>query len=231
MNHIIYLAAGQARRYGSNKLLAEYHGKPLYRHGLEAILTAVGRRTDTTVTVVSCWNEIEEVLLHEWDLIKMLKVHESFGNLHEIYTQNVDVVHELRSCWTNASETRRVVHCPDSHMGVSHSICAGILSIPLIREGDYLCFAVADQPALTAESVEKLLKNADGDTLTACLCADGNCGNPVLFHNKLIPELLALQGDRGGKSVMRSHPERHVDVPCEPVELRDIDMPETVDCD
>ncbi|MBR5444492.1 MAG: NTP transferase domain-containing protein, partial [Clostridia bacterium] len=41
MIHILYLAAGQSRRYGSNKLLDDWNGKPLYRWGLETIREAI----------------------------------------------------------------------------------------------------------------------------------------------------------------------------------------------
>ncbi len=228
MIHVLYLAAGQARRYGSNKLLATYRGKPLYRHGLDTILALTDGRTDVTVTVVTCWCEIEEALLREWNLEKKAKVHKEVGEMPENLQPSIGTLHDTAEYWTDASGTRRLVHCPDSHLGISHSIRDGIASLPEVHAGEYLCFVVADQPELTLRSMAALLKNADGETVTACLCADGCCGNPVLFHSSLIPELLALQGDRGGKSVMRSHPERHVDVPCDSVELRDIDVPDSI---
>ena len=37
-DHLILLAAGSARRFGSNKLLRPVGGKPLYAHGLAALL-------------------------------------------------------------------------------------------------------------------------------------------------------------------------------------------------
>ena len=30
-------------------------------------------------------------------------------------------------------------------------------------------------------------------------------GNPVIFHNSFVPELMELQGDTGGKSVLKRH--------------------------
>lgn len=35
MIHIIYMAAGNSRRFGSNKLFYELDGKPMYRHLLD----------------------------------------------------------------------------------------------------------------------------------------------------------------------------------------------------
>ena len=38
----ILLAAGSARRFGSEKLLAPYRGRPLYEHALEALVSSPG---------------------------------------------------------------------------------------------------------------------------------------------------------------------------------------------
>ena len=38
MIHIIYMAAGNSRRFGSNKLLYELDGKPMYRHLLDHLV-------------------------------------------------------------------------------------------------------------------------------------------------------------------------------------------------
>ncbi|MBQ7321438.1 MAG: nucleotidyltransferase family protein [Clostridia bacterium] len=187
MIHIIYLAAGQSRRYGSNKLLSLRDGKALYRYGLEAIREAMGTREDCALTVVTCWEEIMRAL---------------------------------------TAEGVRCVSCPDSHLGISHTIRAGIRACEPLAEEDHLCFCVADQPNLTAATVARLLNTATESPLTACLAAGEISGNPTLFSATLAEELCALTGDRGGKAVMRRHPERHIDVPCDVTELTDIDVAE-----
>ena len=58
MIHCIFLAAGSARRFGSNKLLAAFRGKPLYRHGLDVLQSAAEEHGDCTLTVVSRYPEI-----------------------------------------------------------------------------------------------------------------------------------------------------------------------------
>jgi len=185
MIHILYLAAGQSRRYGSNKLLENRNGKPLYRHGLDTIREAIRERDDCTLTVVTCWQVIQSAL---------------------------------------EEEGIRTADCPDSYLGVSYTIRAGIRSIDSMSEDDYLCFAVADQPNLTPETIGRLLDTAKIRPLTACLASGEVSGNPVLFSTVLAGELCALEGDRGGKAVMRRHPENHLDVPCDPAELEDIDV-------
>ena len=185
MIHIFYLAAGQSRRYGSNKLLALYGEKPLYRHGLDAIREAVQGRADCTLTVVTCWEEIE----------------------HSVTADGI-----------------RCVPCPDSHLGISYTIRAAIRSAKPLDKEDFLVFAASDQPNLRPGTVARLLDTAREHPLTACLACGEQSGNPVLFAASLAEELCALEGDRGGKAVMRRHPENHIDVPCDAQELDDVDV-------
>ena len=46
----VVLASGFGRRYGGNKLLAEYDGKPLYRHVLDHVTGALGKEHTVVVT-------------------------------------------------------------------------------------------------------------------------------------------------------------------------------------
>lgn len=63
MVYMIYLAAGLSSRYGSNKLLAEIDGKPMYRHLLD-ILTVMKEEEPHRfeLVVVTAYDEIEEAL-------------------------------------------------------------------------------------------------------------------------------------------------------------------------
>ena len=185
MIHLIYMAAGQSRRYGSNKLLSLWGDKSLYRHGLDTVREAIRLRNDCTLTVVTCWEEIAS---------------------------------EVRSLGI------RCVDCPDSHLGVSYTIRAGIRACQPLSEEDYLCFCVADQPALRVESVTRLLDAAAERPLTAGLAAGQTPGNPTLFSATLVDELCALEGDRGGRAVIRRYPQQHTVIPCEECELADVDF-------
>lgn len=57
---IIYLAAGNSRRFGSNKLMYEIEGKPMYRHLLERLCAIAGRHPDWQLFVVSQYRELLE---------------------------------------------------------------------------------------------------------------------------------------------------------------------------
>ena len=58
MIHILFLASGGSRRFGSNKLLYELNGKPIFRYGLDLLRDLTRSRTECTATVVSRYAEI-----------------------------------------------------------------------------------------------------------------------------------------------------------------------------
>lgn len=110
--------------------------------------------------------------------------------------------------------------------GVSRSIALGLGAI-----GDCpgALFLVADQPLLRRESVNALVtlwgEKPEG---IAALGHRGVRGNPCLFPARLFPELLALQGDRGGAAVIRRHEDLLSLLEVNPRELRDADTPEAL---
>lgn len=55
---LIYLAAGNSRRFGSNKLLYELEGRPLYRHLLDRLDSLCRRHVDWEVIVVTQYPQI-----------------------------------------------------------------------------------------------------------------------------------------------------------------------------
>lgn len=62
------------------------------------------------------------------------------------------------------------------------------------------------------------------------MCKEGIAGNPVIFHQKYVEELLELTGDIGGKRVLKHHLEDgfYYEVSNEG-ELRDLDRKEAVE--
>ena len=110
--------------------------------------------------------------------------------------------------------------------GVSRSIALGLGAM-----GDCpgALFLVADQPLLRRESVDALVtlwrEKPEG---IAALGHRGVRGNPCLFPARLFPELLALQGDRGGAAVIRRHEDLLSLLEVDPRELRDADTPEAL---
>lgn len=186
--HLILLAAGSARRFGSNKLLRPLNGKPLFAHGLAALLAAAKMRPAADVTVVS---------------------------------RTPEILAAARAAGAKAVES------PLSEQGLSFTIKAALDALEPLAEGDYLLFAVADQPYLTAASVAALLEKAAPPTRGATLCFGEKVGSPTLFSASLAQDLRALEGDRGGRSVLRALGGECLRVQAESArELEDIDLPE-----
>lgn len=217
MIHIIYMAAGNSRRFGSNKLFYELDGKPMYRHLLEHLIEIKDRynklKSDSPVidiTVVTRYREILD------------------------YCSSIPDCHAVLS--------------PDSEKGISYTIKAGIMAVQEQKKKngvrqkkqekssgvsqnsaeteEYYMFAVADQPYLKSQSVikliDKVLENTGGEQLVFSLRCGTAVGNPCVFNLSLIPQLLSLEGDKGGRSVAKKHDCVYVDIADES-ELMDID--------
>ena len=95
-----------------------------------------------------------------------------------------------------------------------------------VETEDYYMFAVADQPYLKSQSVikliDKVLENKGNKQLVFSLRCGDAVGNPCVFHSSLIPQLLSLEGDKGGRSVAKKYDCVYVDIADER-ELMDID--------
>lgn len=213
MIHIIYMAAGNSRRFGSNKLFYELDGKPMYRHLLDHLI------------------EIK-------DRYNKLKNAESNNPVIDItvvtrYREILDYCACIPDC--------HAVLSPDSEKGISYTIKAGIMAVqeqkkPEKTSGslhntaepeDYYMFAVADQPYLKSQSmiklIDKVLENKGNKRLVFSLHCGDAVGNPCVFHSSLIPQLLSLEGDKGGRSVAKKYDCVYVDIADER-ELMDIDI-------
>lgn len=119
---------------------------------------------------------------------------------------------------------------PDPDRGVGTSVAIGT-EVILAREPklDGILYAVADQPYLTRESIQRLVGAFEAcPTQIVSLCAGEMRGNPAIFPAEFYPDLCALKGDTGGGAVIRKHPERVQLVEVFAArELEDIDINET----
>ena len=110
--------------------------------------------------------------------------------------------------------------------GVSRTIRMGLEAA---GNCDGALFMTADQPLLTGETIKELMDAfAKAPDCIHGASHDGVRGNPCVFPREFFPELMQLQGDRGGAAVIRQHPERLrlTEVPAE--ELFDCDTPEAL---
>ena len=176
----VVMAAGDARRFGDNKLAREIGGKTLARRALEA----VPPEEFHMVAVVTQYPEVEALA---------------------------------------AEMGFQPVRNPHPDWGISHTIRLGLEAL-----GDCgaALFQVSDQPFLRRETVKALLSLFRGhpDRLAA-LAHGGVRGNPCVFPAKYFPELLDLQEDHGGSSVIRRHQEDLLLLEVPAAELEDVDTP------
>ncbi len=198
MIHIIYMAAGNSRRFGSNKLFYELDGKPMYRHLLERLVEIKDRynklKSDIPVidiTVVTRYREILDYCACIPDCHAVLSPDSEKGISYTIKAGIMAVQEQKKT-------------------GMQ----------------DYYMFAVADQPYLKSQSVIKLIDKVLGNKGNIRLAFSLRCGdavgNPCVFHSSLIQQLLSLEGDKGGRSVAKKHDCVYVDIADE-LELMDID--------
>ncbi len=89
-------------------------------------------------------------------------------------------------------------------VGLSTSVRAGLAA--LRAEVQAALMVLADQPALSPDLLHRLVERyrASGAPIVAPAFG-GQRGNPVLFDRRLFAELAAVEGDRGGRVLLRAH--------------------------
>ena len=115
-----------------------------------------------------------------------------------------------------------VVKNPEPERGIASSIHLGIQAA---GEADAYLFGVCDQPYLRLSTLSRLVEHYQwsGKGIAAFRCGD-KTGNPNIFSRRYREELLALQGDVGGKAVLRQFPEDVSFLEVSSQELIDIDV-------
>ena len=119
---------------------------------------------------------------------------------------------------------------PDYASGMSSSLRVGVAAaVRRWPDAESLLIALGDQPLVGTGVIESLVKvrvaNGPGDADPQIVAPrfQGELGTPVLFSRILVPELLAVAGDRGAKSVVERKPAR--------VRYVDFDRPAPLDVD
>lgn len=118
----------------------------------------------------------------------------------------------------------QVVQNPDPTLGQARSLCFGVEAARKAG-ADAVLVALADMPRVTASHIYRLFDAADGPA-TIVASSDGTTPMPpALFGSDQFPALLDLQGDEGGRELVK----RGHHVVASPAELVDIDTRENLD--
>ena len=121
------------------------------------------------------------------------------------------------------------VHAADFALGLSASLKTGISAVPPTARAALVC--LGDMPLVTARIMDRLLAAHDPDEGRGIVVPthQGATGNPILWDRRYFPEILALAGDAGARSLLRLHMEQvaEIDVADDAV-LRDFDTVESL---
>lgn len=216
--NLVFLAAGNSTRFGSNKLLHELNGKCMYRYGLEVMAALQQEHLIENIVLVTQYDEIvQEVENCFPGIIIVRNPHPEHGISSSIRLGVEKIVEICRNCG-KTDEIQTVIL---SNQGDEN---ADKEKYNLKKDG--CMFAVADQPYLTADSLRNMIlcwENSDKGIVTG---GHGErMGNPVIFSEKYYEELKSLKGDVGGKRVLKKHLDDVQMFEMPAPELKDLDSP------
>lgn len=174
---LILLAAGNSRRFGSNKLLYNIDGRPMFTYGLKVMEELLLEDSNRELYVVTRFAPVEQA-------VDKLKENPRLQN-------RIRIIH---------SEESVLGVSYSIHAGLIEGETEGG------AEADYYLFMVSDQPFIKAATVSQLIKTTvEQQKIGGCITWKGTLGNPVIFSGQLKKELLELKEDQGGKKVLKRY--------------------------
>lgn len=215
---LIYLAAGNSTRFGSNKLLYKLNEKYMYRYGLEVMMELQQEYLIENIVLVTQYEEIVQDMEKCFPgIIIVRNLHPEQGISRSIFLGVEKLIEMRRNCGKTGEMQMEILNGHEdrfAHSGKYH----------LKKEG--CMFAVADQPYLTVESLRNMILCWENSDKGIAISSHGErMGNPVIFSGKYYEELSNLKGDVGGKQVIKKHLDdvQMFEMPAS--ELKDLDSP------
>jgi len=212
----ILLAAGSARRFGGGKLTTPVGGIPLVRHATLALLASgavdvvlVATRTDDdAVADALCGLDVRIVRVPnaEQGMSRSLRV-----------TLAAAAVALAEGVPGAQAPSRGLDPTLDPTLDATLDLTAAAVLV-----------ALGDQPGLAAATVQAVVERwrgapAGGRPAVVLPAYRDGPGHPVLFDRALWPELFALEGDEGARSVVRRDPARVASVMVDTPAPQDVD--------
>lgn len=105
-----------------------------------------------------------------------------------------------------------LVHNPDYAAGMSTSLRAGLAALPAGTSGALIC--LGDMPWVEVSILDALIAafSVNGPQSICAPVHHGRRGNPLLWGAAYFPEMMALTGDAGAKSLLARHKAQIVEV-------------------
>lgn len=175
---------------------------------IDAIIMAAGLSTRMGANKLLLPYKDKPILQHTIDLVESLP----------FYSRTLVSRHENIVGLAIPKSFKLIVN-PAPELGQSASMRLGLEA----AAGDGFLFFQGDQPLLDAATVQAVLALASPDAIVVPR-HKGMPGNPVFFPARLKGELMAIEGDRGGRSVRDAHSDicKYIDVAA-PAPLWDVD--------
>lgn len=104
------------------------------------------------------------------------------------------------------------VHNPDFAEGISTSVRAGIAALP--ADCDAALVALGDMPLVDGTLLDRLIAGFEPDkgALIVLPVTEGQRGNPVVWARRFFDDLKAIEGDAGGRQILKANRDAVVEI-------------------
>lgn len=112
---------------------------------------------------------------------------------------------------TIAAKPVKIIVNPNYQQGMSTSIIAGLILVD--HQAQAVMLALGDQPLVDSHTINRLIDEFHNhDKGIAVPTYQGRRGHPIIFAIKYKLKLLELEGDIGGREIIKQHPDDVLEV-------------------
>lgn len=203
MVRFVVMAAGQATRMKQDKLVLPWKDTTVLGYILKMILEAITLEKQRLL-VVSSLSMVTEIVVVARHPLKSYLSEDSIKRFNS-----------YAGTWIQVPSPKPL----------SETIHSGLRDLD--SEVVSIGFVPGDQVGITAQGLADCLQRVRQNAPDFLVpIAGGIASSPVFFHKQYVPELLALQGEQGGREVLYRYPERWCKFPVEESFFQDVDTPE-----
>ena len=206
----VVLAAGEGKRMGEIKQLLDWQGEPLLRHtvrnvlagGFAQVRVVLGAYAEAIAPVLE---GLEIELIYNPDYAQGQSTSLRAGLLG--HPERSDIAHSLEKLDLSRPSERSDI---SRHLEQADLSRYSERSIRLQNPDNIhgAAFIPGDMPLIASVTLAKMISYFQEQQPGILVpIYHGERGNPVFFHQKFFPELLAVEGDRGGREIIRQYPE------------------------
>jgi molybdenum cofactor cytidylyltransferase len=197
------MAAGQATRMGQDKIVMPWKDTTVLGYVLQTVLEAITLQEQRSLVVpsLSVVSEIYVVARHPIEAY--------------LTEDRIRKFNSYGGAWIQVPNPKPL----------AETIRYGLQD--LNSEVQCIGFLPGDQVGITAQRLAECLQQVQQNIPDFLVPTVGHKAvSPVFFHRRYVPELLALQGEQGGRKVLYRYPERWWKYPVEDSFFQDVDTPE-----